>query len=100
MRLSKLQQYILGKCYDKKNGGALKAEFYGFYPKDEFDKNKKNIQDIIHKSVESLVAKDLLIAYGRRTAEKWFIEKAKITPRGKRKLRELIKNRQTKLPIK
>lgn len=100
MRLSKLQQYILGRCYDNNSGSARKNEFFGFYPEDYLIKNKKIVQDSIHKCVESLVTKDLLIAYGRRTAKKWFIEKAKITPKGKRRIRELIKNRQIKLPIK
>ena len=99
MRLSGLQKYILNQCYLKNNAGA-KADFYGFYPKKEIDKNKKGIQDIIHKSLESLVAKDLLVAFGRKTAKKWFINKVKLTPKGKRAAKEIIKQRQRKLPIK
>jgi len=61
---------------------------------------KKTIQDIIHKSLENLVVKDLLVAYGRKTAQKWYIDKVKITSQGKRLALKLIKNRQRKLPIK
>ncbi len=100
MRLSGLQKYILAQCYSSKNSLCPKANFYGFYLKKEFDKNKKGIQDIIHRSLESLVAKDLLIAFGRKTAKKWFINKVKLTPGGKRTAKEIIKQRQRKLPIK
>jgi len=95
-----LQKYILAQCYSSKNSLCPKANFYGFYLKKEFDKNKKGIQDIIHRSLESLVAKDLLIAFGRKTAKKWFINKVKLTPKGKRAAKEIIKQRQRKLPIK
>ncbi|MDD5032077.1 MAG: hypothetical protein PHR36_03465 [Patescibacteria group bacterium] len=100
MRLSGLQKYILGQCYLNKNSLIAKADFYGFYPKKEFAENKKRREDIIHNSLESLVAKDLLIAFGRKTAQKWFINKVKLTPKGKREAREIIKQRQRKLPIK
>jgi len=100
MRLSGLQKYILGQCYLNKNGLAAKADFYGFYPKKEFEENKKNIQDIVNKSLESLVAKDLLVAFGHKTAQKWFINKVKLTPGGKRAAKEIIKSKQRRLPIK
>jgi len=100
MRLSGLQKYILGQCYLNKNGLAAKADFYGFYPKKEFEENKKNIQDIVNKSLESLVAKDLIVAFGHKTAQKWFINKDKLTPGGKRAAKEIIKSKQRRLPIK
>jgi len=100
MRLSKLQKYILVKCYDKKHSTESKGEFYVFYPKSELAKNKKFIQDTIHKSIENLVEKDLLVAYGRKTAQKWFINKVKLTKKGRQKTIEIIKSKQRKLPIK
>ena len=100
MRLSGLQKYILSQCYLNKNGLVAKADFYGFYPKKEFEENKKNIQDIVNKSLESLVAKDLLVAFGHKTAQKWFINKVKLTPGGKRAAKEIIKSKQRRLPIK
>jgi len=80
MRLSKLQKYILEKCYNFK--GSLPADFYGFYGKNA--KSKKLIQDIIHKSLDSLVVGDLLTALGKKTAKKWFIHKVKLTNLGKK----------------
>jgi len=98
MRLSKLQKYILKECYLNKNKISVKADFYGFYPRKELTKNLKNIQDVVHKSLESLVAKDLAVAHGRKTAQKWFINKVKLTSKGRKMARELIKKRQRKLP--
>jgi hypothetical protein len=100
MRLSGLQKYILGRCYPNKNGLTSKADFYGFYQKKKFEENKKNIQDIVNKSLESLVDRDLLVAFGHKTAQKWFINKVKLTAEGKRAAKEIIKQRQRKLPIK
>lgn len=98
MRLSGLQKYILSRCRLNKGAGA-KADFYGFYAK-ENNISRKTVQDIVHKSLESLVEKDLLVAYGKKTKEKWFIHKVKLTARGQKAANEIIKSRQIKLPIK
>lgn len=99
MRLSKLQEFILSKFHSGKNGILNKSEFYSFYADGKLKKNKKNIQDTIHKSIESLVANDLLIAYGHKTARKWFIAKVKITGKGKKLIKQILKNRQRQLPL-
>lgn len=96
MRLSKLQKYILEKCYNFK--ASSPADFCGFY--DPSAKSKKIIQDIIHKSLDSLVAGDLLTAVGKKTAKKWFIHKVKLTALGRKTAIKMIKNKQRKLPIK
>lgn len=97
MRLSKLQKYILGKCYNYKS--SLPADFYDFYGEKK-NKNRKLVQDIIHKSLDSLVSKDLLSALGKKTAQKWFIHKVKLTNLGRKSALRLIRNKQRKLPIK
>ncbi|OHA14569.1 MAG: hypothetical protein A2909_02960 [Candidatus Tagabacteria bacterium RIFCSPLOWO2_01_FULL_39_11] len=96
MRLSKLQKYILEKCYNYKS--SLPVDFYDFY-KGKI-KSRKLIQDIIHKSLDSLVAKDLLSANGKKTARKWFIHKIKLTRIGRKNVVIIIKDKQIKLPIK
>lgn len=102
MRLSKLQKYILEKSHNFK--ASAPAEFYDFYlaaaAGKKRIKNKKIIQDIIHKSLDSLVAGDLLAAIGKKTSKKWFIHKVKLTKFGKKTATEIVKNRQGKLPIK
>ncbi|OGF23651.1 hypothetical protein A3H09_00390 [Candidatus Falkowbacteria bacterium RIFCSPLOWO2_12_FULL_45_13] len=96
MRLSKLQKYILERCYNYKSSGP--EDFYDFYG--EKIKSKKLVQDVIHKSLDSLVSKDLLAAMGKKTARKWFIHRVKLTNLGKKLAIKMIKNRQRKLPIK
>lgn len=99
MRLSRLQKYILEKCYFNKGKAGAKADFYDFYKLKKNSKKIKDIQDVLHKSLESLVAKDLLTAYGRKTAYKWFVEKVKLTKSGRQAGRNLIQSRQRRLPI-
>jgi len=96
MRLSKLQKYILEKCYNYKSSSP--ADLYDFYKGK--DKSKKMIQDIIHGSLDSLVVGDLLTAIGKKTARKWFIHRVKLTNLGKKLAIQIIKNRQRRLPIK
>ncbi len=102
MRLSKLQKHILEKCFNFK--ASLPAEFYDFYVSAKAGKksakSKKLIQDIIHSSLNSLVANDLLSAIGKKTAKKWYIHKVKLTNIGKKTIIKIIKNKQRKLPIK
>ncbi|MEI6597265.1 MAG: hypothetical protein WCL13_03625 [bacterium] len=102
MRLSKLQKFILEKCYNFKVSSPV--EFYDFYLSTKVGrksaKNKKIIQDTIHNSLDSLVVGDMLTAIGKKTSKKWFIHKVKLTNIGKKTANLIIKNRQRKLPIK
>jgi hypothetical protein len=100
MRLSRLQKYILEKCYNFK--ASLPADFYDFYNFSRTGKkiNKKNIQDTIHNSLDSLVVGDMITAIGKKTSKKWFIHKVKLTNIGKKLALKILKNRQRKLPIK
>ncbi|KKR91295.1 MAG: hypothetical protein UU95_C0034G0017 [Parcubacteria group bacterium GW2011_GWC2_42_12] len=96
MRLSRLQKHILEKCYNYKS--SWPTDFYDFYG--EKTKSRKLVQDIIHKSLDSLVDKDLLSASGKKTARKWFIHKVKLTNLGRKLAIRIIKNKQCRLPIK
>jgi hypothetical protein len=100
MRLSKLQKYILLKCFENKSYSEQKIEFYKFYSEKEIRNNKIKIQVGIQKSIDNLVSKDLLVAFGHKTAKKWSVDKVKLTTIGKQKAKELIKSRQKTLPIK
>lgn len=99
MRLSKLQKYILISCYLNRSGFCLKKDFYNYYPGAALVKNKKLISDTVHKSLESLVIKDLLVALGKKTAKKWFIQKVRLTSPGRALARQLIRSRQGRLPF-
>ena len=48
----------------------------------------------------NLLFKNLIVAYGHKTAKKWTVDKIKLTPKGKKLAKILIKKRQRHLPIK
>ena len=95
MRLSKLQKFILEKCYSFK--ASSPAEFYDFYKRKS---KKKIIQDVVHKSLDSLISGDLLTAFGKKTSKKWFIYKVKLTSLGRKLAIKTVKSKQRKLPLK
>jgi len=97
MRLSKLQKYILTQAAERK-GVCPKAVFYGFYPAVELEKNRIAAQTALQKSLDNLVEKDLIAAYGYKTARKWHIERVKLTAGGKRLAKSIIQGKQRKLP--
>lgn len=100
MRLSKLQKYILLICYEARNFTEAKAEFYKFYSEDEFKKNKNSIQIRVHNSIENMVRKDWAVAYGHKTIKKFYVSRVRLTNLGKQKAKELLQEKQSKLPIK
>jgi len=97
-QLSKLQEYILKKSlgYNKK-GGIPKNNFFVFY------KNTKNkpldIENVIIKSLNRLIDRDLIMAFCKKTKHKTFIKKILLTPRGKKTTRKLL-GIQERLPMK
>jgi len=100
MRLSSLQKYILENCYLSKNGEISKNESSDFYAERRNKKMDKDIQDVLHRSIENLGVKNLVIVYGRKTAHKWFINKIRLTARGRRIAQELVVAKQRRLPIR
>ncbi len=98
MRLSPLQKYILRLCYlNKVKVGRV--GFLKFYDKQKKKPKPSDIVNIITKSLESLIAKGLMVGFGERTAEKWYIKEVKLTPRGRREARKLLGEQQS-LPLK
>ncbi len=100
MKFSELQKYVLINCYLAHPQARRKEYFFNFYNRDNTIKNRKIVQDIIHNSLESLVRRDLLVAWGKKTSKKWFIEKVQLTIGGGKIARGLVAGRQKKLPIK
>lgn len=99
MRLSNLQKYILLKCLDLR-GRLERKVFRKFYDQQENKPSDRYQENIVTKSLERLIDKDLLVGFGKRTAKKWFITHVKLTGRGLRLAKELLKERQEKLPLK
>lgn len=97
MKLSALQKYILKQCIQAKDKVVSKSVLEKFY---NGKKNKpKDIINIITKSVERLIKKELVIGYGWKTPHKWFTNKVKLTSKG-RKVAKSLFGVQQKLPLR
>ncbi len=115
MQLSDLQKFILKQTYGGKFYRISRRDLKDFYtphprplptgqaglsqgegrkiPSDDEQTN------IITKSIERLIDREVLVGYGRRTPHKWFIEEVRLTPKGVRETKKLI-NQQQKLPFR
>ncbi len=98
MRLSPLQKYILKICYSKQPK-INRNIFVRFYDKQKIKPTKTRVVNIITNSLESLIDKELLVGFGERTAQKWYIKEVKLTPKGRRESRKLLGEQQP-LPFK
>ena len=95
--LSPLQRYVLLKCYNQKGGKMKRDVFVGFY---NGKKVKKHDQvNTVTKSLERMIKRGLLVGYGMRTAERWFIKELKITRTGIKVWERWLVERQRKLPF-
>ncbi|MFA5022449.1 MAG: hypothetical protein WC508_05205 [Patescibacteria group bacterium] len=97
MKLSALQKYILKQCAQAREKAISKTVLENFYS-NKSDK-PKDIVNIITKSVERLIHKELVIGHGWKTTHKWYITQVKLTPKGK-KLAKNFFGVQQKLPFK
>jgi hypothetical protein len=98
MRLSELQRYILLNLLNSKSRGKRK-QLLKFYEKKRNAPKSADQQGIITKSIERLIDKGLMIGYGRRTPQKWFIEEVQLTRKGRRETVRLL-GEQQQLPFK
>ncbi len=96
MRLSGLQRFALIECYNRKKARLPRTAVHAFYR--SMPKSPVDIRDVVTKSLERLIDKGLLIGYGRRTPETWYIEEIKLTPAGRRLARRLL-GEQLALPL-
>lgn len=99
MRLSKLQKYVLKECVASRNHVKPKT-FQRFYDRQKERPSTHVQQDVITKSLERLIDKELMVGYGRRTPHKWFIDSVKLTAKGNVEGRRLRALKQQKLPLK
>ncbi len=97
MKLSQLQKFILRTSVNGKSR-TKRAVLLKYY--DKFGKDVKTIDrpGILTKSIERLIDKGLMIGYGRRTPEKWFIDEVALTVKGVREAKKLFGQQQT-LPL-
>lgn len=97
MRLSGLQRFTLIECYNRRTSRLPRKTVHGFYK--SMPKQPENVQNVVTKSLESLIDRGLLIGYGRRTPEKWFINELRLTSRGRKIARTLL-GEQLHLPFR
>lgn len=100
MRLSRLQKFILFKCHEARNATERKAAFYSHYPEKEWKENKNSIQIRVQNSIENMVKKNWAVAEGYKTMKKFYIERVKLTAKGKKLAKGLIMKKQRQLPIR
>jgi len=99
MKLSALQKYILKQCIQTKDKIISKTKLERFYNGKKNKPKPKDMINIVTKSVERLIKKELVIGYGWKTPHKWFIRQVKLTPKG-RKVAKSLFGVQQKLPLK
>ncbi|HLC89344.1 MAG TPA: hypothetical protein VJG65_00090 [Patescibacteria group bacterium] len=99
MKLSVLQKYILKQCLQAKDKTIDKKILHAFYNQKKFPPKSKDIINIITKSVERLIRKEVVVGFGEKTSHKWFIKQVKLTPKG-RKMARMLMGVQQKLPFK
>ena len=99
MRFSPLQKYILKVCYGIPPK-PTKRDIFALFYKERLKKFQSgDWVNIITNSLENLIDKGMLIGYGVRTPQKWYIKEVKLTTVGRRTARRLL-GEQQKLPLK
>lgn len=99
MKFSNLQKFILRKVYGACKDKLLRQEFNDFYKNKKKTPKKELKVKIITQSLERLIDKGLVIGWGHKTQEKFFIDSIKLTNLGRRQARDLL-GRQVPLPFK
>lgn len=97
MRLSILQKFILKQCFAGRRCTVSKKALEAFYGSKKI--REKSILTDITKSIERLIAKDMIIGIGRKTSHKWIFQEIELTSLGRRVARGLL-GKQQKLPLK
>lgn len=96
--LSRLQQYILDECA-LRGGGLGRRLLDANYEASRSRASEENYKKIITQSIERLIERGLLVGYGRKTREKLFIDKIRLTAVGRRVLENLRRRKQLRLPL-
>lgn len=91
--LSALQKYIIKELYQSRR--LAPSYFLRFYARRHKNIPVKNDQQtIVARSIERLVERGLCVVKGKKTKEKWFINEVQLTPEGRKRAKEVIKDSQ------
>ncbi len=96
LRLSRLQKAILRACYPLR--GRVERKRFHELGKNE-ESHAKDVVDVVTKALERLIDRGLLVGYGVRTKEKWFIRGVRLTADGRRLARKVAGEQQA-LPFR
>ena len=99
MKFSLLQKFILMQSL-LQGGKIERSAFRRFYGKQTKKTKEKYQENIITKSLEHLIDRELMIGYGRRTPHKWFVTQVSLTKKGAKIGQNLLEEKQIKLPLK
>lgn len=97
--LSHLQQYILEECA-LRGGGISRRLLHSNYQASRSRSRADNYKKIITQSIERLIERGFLVGYGRKTREKLFIDKIRLTAAGRPALAKLRQRQQPRLPLR
>ncbi|MBI3115673.1 MAG: hypothetical protein HYZ09_04260 [Candidatus Kerfeldbacteria bacterium] len=92
MTLSRLQRYILTETHGSPRQRCPRRQFKAFY--NQAKVKPKDPDNVITRSLERLIDKELLVGFGRRTPHKWFIDEVRLTAKGRRTARALLGQQQ------
>ena len=99
MVFSRLQRYILTQAIAVPKRTLNRASLVRFYTDSTQRPKGKDVPNIISRSLDRLVVRELLVGYGRKTAQKWYIERIKLTTKGRAAAKKLLGEQQA-LPLK
>lgn len=99
MALSGLQRYILKQAAASPQQTLRRQAIVHFYDDVSPRPKPHDLANIIGRSLDRLVVKELVVGYGRKTAQKWYIERITLTPKGRGAARRLLGVQQA-LPLK
>ena len=97
MKLSNLQKYILKESFGLKDK-LLPSRYHKYYNGQKSPSKSEQVK-ILSKSIDRLINKGLLIGYGKKTQDKWFIQELELTKKGSCLAKKLL-GEQTSLPLK
>lgn len=98
MRLGPLQKYIILSSRTRR-GPVPRKVFLEYYQGKKKPPSPGDRVNAITKALEKMIKSNLIVAEGVKTAEKFFILRVRLTPRGRRLARKVM-GLQQKLPIR
>lgn len=96
MALSELQRYILRMAYRYPRVRVPRQALTEFRRR---GKTVRHPAEVLSHSIERLIDRGLVIGFGHRTQDKWFVESIRLTAAGRRQARAIL-SAQASLPLK